>query len=151
MSNTRWAISFVIAGALALSGCASGSEITEVTPSASSTVLPEIPPEFDPEGTAAINKPYFDWVVLKYLQSSPKYNDQSMVAALVDAGFEKKAIEITPSTTGTSQPADSIIVSVKMGDNCLIGQRMRDNSYFSSLEKLLSSGTCLVGETQPIN
>ncbi|MEY5017471.1 MAG: hypothetical protein RL431_520 [Actinomycetota bacterium] len=151
MSYTRWGISFVVAGALALTGCASAPVTPEATPSATSTVLPEIPPEFDPEGTAAINKPYFDWVLLKYLQGSPKYNDQSMVAALVDAGFTKTDIEITPSTTGTSQPADSIIVSVKIGDNCLIGQRMHDNSYSSSLEKVLSSGTCLVGETQPIN
>ena len=31
MSNTRWAISFVIAGALALSGCASGSASVAAT------------------------------------------------------------------------------------------------------------------------
>ncbi len=106
---------------------------------------------FDPEGSAALNKPYFDWVLQSYIASDPKYNDQSMVKALVDAGFTKDDIEITPSTSGTGQPADSIIVSVKIANNCLIGQRMHDNSYYSSLEKILSSGTCLVGESQPIN
>ncbi len=151
MLSARWSVAVVAAVSLILTGCAAAPTETPVTPTPTSTVLSEKSPEFDPDGSAAINKPYFDWVILTYLVGKPKYNDESLVSALVAAGFEKDSIEITPSTTGTNLAADSITVAVAMGDNCLIGQRMRNDEYASSVEKLLSSGTCLVGETQPIN
>lgn len=151
MLSAGWSVAAVAAVSLILTGCAVAPTETPATPTPTSTVLPEKPPEFIPEGTAAANKAYFDWVILSYLASKPTYNDESLVAALVAAGFTTADIEITPSTTGTNLAADSITVAVAIGDNCLIGQRMRNDEYASSVEKLLSSGTCLVGETQPIN
>lgn len=143
-----WALSTALV--IALAGCAGTTEPVE-TPSATESALPEVAPTYFPEGSANQNKAYFDWVMMKHITEQPKATHLTIVDALVAGGFNKKAMEVTPSKSGTGKPADAIIVSVKIQKLCLVGQRMLDGTYYSSVERVLATGKCLVGETEPIN
>ncbi|MEN9739847.1 MAG: hypothetical protein RLZ72_113, partial [Actinomycetota bacterium] len=65
--------------------------------------------------------------------------------------FDKESMQVTKSKTGTGGPADAVTVSVKFGKMCLIGQRFLNWSYYSSVEAVMSTGTCLIGQTREIN
>jgi hypothetical protein len=73
-----------------------------------------------------------------------------MAKALIAEGFKAKQMQLTVSKTGTGSPADSVIISVQIGTSCLLGQRMLDKSYASTIETAVASGGCLVGKTRKI-
>ncbi|MEP6478509.1 MAG: hypothetical protein ABJB03_03895 [Rhodoglobus sp.] len=120
------------------------------TPTASPT--PVAPPTFKPDGTAAQNRKYFDYSMKKYSDVAvlTKADGQSMVDWLVNAGFAKADMEVTPDETSVGLDADAIIVSVRIGDGCLIGQ-INSSGYHSELGHTLGTGKCLVGQTRPID
>jgi hypothetical protein len=138
----------------ALSACAAPpvAPTPSATPSASASVDPFGPqPDYIAGGTAIDNKPLFDWALGKAsLYPSPDPG-RVMLDSLVVVGFDKAAMQLTPSISGTGQPADQIVISVQIGTSCLIGQRMLDMSFSSTVESALGSGGCLIGEKRKID
>lgn len=145
----------LVAGSLA--GCVGGAPApTTSTPAASpsptptSTVAPE--PELVPGGTAAQNLPYFDKVNRATLAANPAAKGRDFIDALVAAGFDKSAMQVTVDTTTIGLAANSIQFSVKLGDTCLIGQNGADAGGYSSLTTpVLATGACLIGQTRAID
>lgn len=134
--------------ALLLVGCSAGDSQPDSKSGATST--PEKPPEFIEGGTALENQPYFDYVNQATLAQNATASSHELVDALAAAGFDKAAMEVTFDRTNVDLEADYIIVSVKMQDECLIGQRSA-RGYTSQVMPVLATGTCLLGETQPID
>ena len=140
---------------VALSACAPPAA---PTPSATPTPTPSVSvdpfgpqPDYIAGGTAIDNKPLFDWAIGKAsLYPSPDPG-RVMLDSLVVVGFDKAAMQLTPSISGTGQPADQIVISVQFGTSCLIGQRMLDMSVTSTVESALGSGGCLIGEKRKID
>ena len=137
---------------LALGGCGLGPDGSpSASPTPTSTVSAEPMPVFLPEGDAQDNKTFFDRILSGVATADQKQPGRAMVNALVRAGFRKKSIQITPDRTRTDLEADSVIVAIRMGRSCLIGQRTNDRKYYSSIETALKTGGCLVGTTRKIN
>lgn len=145
-------MSLAVLSALALGGCAPEPVVTpSATPTPSVSVDPFGPkPEFFPEGTAVENKPLFDWVLGHAALLETKDPGKKMAKALIAEGFSAKSMQLTPSKSGTGKPADSVIISLQIGKSCLMGQRMKDKSYSSSIESALNSGGCLIGKTREV-
>jgi hypothetical protein len=160
MQRTATRLVVVGAGAsvvgLLLSGCVGTTPepmpvptyTSTVTPSASPT--PERIPTFHPEGSAAANHQFFDYVNQAYWDRFGKGPGQDIVTNLTNNGFLKSEMEVTFDTTAINIPADSVIVSVRIQGECLIGQ-FGPTQYTSVLAPVLGTGRCLVGTTRPID
>ena len=130
---------------------ATPTPVVTATPSPSVSVDPLGPrPDFIPGGSAVENKPIFDWVLGHVSMEKPKDPGKKMAKALVGVGFPKAYIELTNSKTGTGGPADAVTISVRVGTMCIIGQRMRNTAFYSSIEMAMSTGKCLIGKTREI-
>jgi hypothetical protein len=146
----------VVAAVAALAGCMPAAPIATPSASATPTTSASVDP-FGPEpdmvvgGTAIENKALFDWALGKASLVASPDPGRVLLDSLVVVGFDKTAMQLTPSTSGTGQPADQIVVSVQIGTSCLIGQRMLDASYTSTVESALGSGGCLIGDNRKID
>jgi hypothetical protein len=116
----------------------------EATPSSTAT------PQFIPGGSAKANKPYFDFVNTTLIERDPSAGGKDVIDALVAAGFDKADMQVTPDTTTIGRKVDSVLFSVRIGTECLLGQ-LSGSQYTSSVQAALTSGTCLVGKTRPID
>jgi hypothetical protein len=146
---------------LALAGCtapgpgadpAVGS--TGAPRSVPSTVAPsgEVEPVLRAELPAAENLAYFDSVNLAVIAGDPSPGGRAFIDALVDAGFDRAAMQVTSDTTTLGEPADSIQFAVGIGPDCLVGQfGPKSDGYHSAVRPALGTGGCLVGATRPID
>jgi len=144
----------VVAAVAALAACATPAPppTMTATPTPSISVDPFGPqPDFVVDGTAIDNKDLFDWALGKASLLPGKDPGKTMLNALVEVGFAKGSMQLTPSKSGTGAPSDQVVISVQIGSSCLIGQRMLDMSYTSTVESVLGSGGCLVGSTRKID
>ncbi|MFJ8893531.1 DUF6993 domain-containing protein [Leifsonia sp. NPDC102414] len=145
----------LVAGALA--GCVGGTPApTTTAPSVSQTPTSSAPPAAEPAlvpgGTAEQNLPFFDKVNKATLAANPAAKGRDFVDALVAAGFDKSAMQLTVDTTTIGLAANSIQFSVKLGDTCLIGQNGADAGGYSSMTTpVLGNGGCLIGQTRAID
>ncbi|MDN4596394.1 DUF6993 domain-containing protein [Leifsonia virtsii] len=145
--------------AFALTGCVGGTTSTasptgSATSSATATPTPSAPAAIAlvPGGTAQQNLPYFDQVNRATLAAKPDAQGRDFIDALVAAGFSKADMQVTVDTTTIGLKANSIQFSVKLGDTCLIGQNGADaGGYNSMVTPVLSTGSCLIGQTRPID
>lgn len=142
------AVALVAATAIALSACSGSNDPAPTPPPASAT--PTAEPEFVPGGTAEQNKPWFDHVNQQTLAANPVATSRELVDGLAGGGFDKAAMEVTFDKTNVQLEADYIIVSVKIGEDCLIGQR-GPRGYTSEITPPVSTGKCLIGHTQTID
>jgi hypothetical protein len=137
-----------------VTGCAPTAPLPVPTAGPVETAQPSPTPTPDPQlvegGTAGQNRPYFEFVLRTLLDESPQAPTSALVGALVDAGFEKSAMQATVTTTPTGARADSILVSVRIGDQCLIGQAA-NGGLATELADVLGSGACLVGRTASLD
>jgi hypothetical protein len=146
----------VVAAVAALAGCMPAVPIATPSASASPTPSASVDP-FGPQpdmvvgGTAIENKALFDWALGKASLVASPDPGRVLLDSLVVVGFDKAAMQLTPSTSGTGQPADQVVISVQIGTSCLIGQRMLDASYTSTVESALGSGGCLIGDNRKID
>ena len=101
-------------------------------------------------GTAEENKPYFDLVGNAFYAANGMSDGRSIIDNLVAAGFPKQDMEVTPDRTAIDLAADSIIFSVRVKGQCLLGQ-VSARGYSSSVAPLLGTGGCLIGATRPID
>jgi len=150
-----------VAVLLALTGC-SGATTSTPSPSAPATTAVASPTPTTPAtpaaiglvpgGTAEQNLPYFDQVNRATLAANPDAKGRDFIDALVAAGFQKSDMQVTVDTTTIGLKANSIQFAVRMGDTCLIGQNGADaGGYWSQAVPVLPTGTCLIGQTRPID
>lgn len=111
---------------------------------------PPGPPALVDDGTASENHAFFDLVVTGRITAGAALDGRSVIEALVGAGFEKAAMQVTPDTTTLGNQADSVVFSVQIADECLIGQ-WNGETYSSTVASALGTGGCLPGNTRPID
>jgi hypothetical protein len=140
-----------------LAGCAPQAAPATTAPapaptSAAPTSTPSAAPGYVPQGTAAVNKAFFDTTNNQTVEAaggSPE--GPAFITALRTAGFPADVMEVTQDITTVGVKADSIQFSVKMTDACLVGQWGAVVGYVSIAAPILSTGKCLVGETRTID
>ena len=143
-----------VLGLLLVAGCTPVDESPAPTDTASSAPTATPTPEPDPElvegGTAGQNRPFFEFILEGMLASNPVPTSRIVVDALVTAGFDEAAMQVTTDLTPVGERADSILVSVLIGEQCLIGQIIGDE-VTSQLTDVLGTGRCLIGRTVSID
>jgi hypothetical protein len=148
----------LVALSFGLAGCVSGgpgphpSSARPVSAPTASAPAASSLPALVPGGTAAQNLPFFDQVNRATLAANPNAKGRDFIDALVAAGFTKADMQVTVDTTTIGLKANSIQFSVRMGETCLIGQNGADaGGYNSAVTPVLATGTCLIGDTRPID
>jgi hypothetical protein len=105
-----------------------------------------------PEGSASDNLPLFQTVTVTVWDSENRASGRAYVDALVGAGFDKAAMQVTEDRSTVGNPAESIQFSVRWGDECLVGQvGPATGEPVAVVVPVLAEGTCLVGQTRPID
>ena len=142
----------VVALALTLAGCATETPTVPMplptsSPSASASAAPDVP-----DTSAAGQKAKFDETNNATITAAGGANPggRAFVDALVAAGFDKAAMQLTPDKTAINLDADNIQFSVLIGEDCLVGQ-YGNVGYQSAVLPVLSTGRCLVGNTRAID
>lgn len=105
-----------------------------------------------PDGTAAENLPLFAEVTAAVWATPDQVSGRAYIDALVAAGFDKAAMQVTPDLTTVGNPAESIQFAVEWGQECLVGQvGPATGAPVTVVVPILAEGTCLIGETRPID
>lgn len=145
------------AAILALSGCQvalPGTGAPGRTAPEENFREPEVAPELVPGGTAEQNLPYFTEVLRQFAVGSQAVEGQPIVDAITASGFDRGAMQVSFDRSKTNLVADSILVSVLLGTDCLIGQvQTADRSFVTTVQPALTEArnVCLVGQTRPID
>lgn len=159
----RWLAIVLVAVSLAVTGCAnlqpeSDPSAASASPSGSidrtSTPTPagSTPVALVPGGTAADNLPFFSSITAQVAASSDSASGRAYIDALVAAGFDKAAMQVTPDTTTIGNPAESVQFSVRWGEECLLGQvGPAIGAPVTTVAPVLADGACLIGDTRPID
>lgn len=143
------ALGLVVIG---LTGCApaTGPSANAPVPTPSSTAADERPAVFVPGGTAAENHAWFDAVNAELLAVDPMPGGRAIIDTLASAGFDTSTMEVSRDETPMGHRADAVQFSVRVDDECLLGQAS-PAGYSSVRASVLATGTCLVGQTRPID
>ena len=123
-------------------------------PSASSVPEDSEPsaPALVPDGTAADNLPVFAAVTAAVWATDDRVAGRAYVDALVQAGFDRSAMQVTHDRSTVGDPAESIQFSVRWGQECLIGQvGPATGEPVTTVMPVLAEGACLIGNTRPID
>jgi hypothetical protein len=113
---------------------------------------PTAAPALQPDGSAADNLPLFTRVTRDVWSGPEQASGRAYVDALVDAGFDKTAMQVTPDQTTIGNPAESIEFSVRWGEECLVGQvGPAIGDPVATVLPGLSTGGCLIGQTRTID
>lgn len=106
-----------------------------------------------PDGTAEENLPFFRSVVQQVWAGEQRGSSRAYVDALVGAGFDRAAMQVTKDVSTVDNPAESMQVSVRWGvAQCLIGQvGPSTGDAVATVMPQLAEGRCLIGETMPID
>ncbi len=110
-------------------------------------------PVLHPDGTAEENLPLFAEVTAGVWAQTGSSSGRAYIDALVDAGFDKAAMQVTEDLTTVGNAAESIQFSVRWGDRqCLVGQvGPSTGEPVTMVMDQLAEGRCLVGQTRPID
>lgn len=149
-------IALVVAVVTTLAGCTAPAEqATSAPPSAPATdagpaTAPA--PALVPDGTAEQNLPYFEQVVRDSVGADPETPGLTVVDALVTAGFSRETMQLTADETSVGLEADSVQVSVKLSDQCLVGQwGPKSDGPRAVVVAPIATGACLIGRTVPLD
>lgn len=137
-----------------LAGCALLEGPTPETPERTQQPVPEVAPEFIPDGTAEDNLPYFTELIRTYASGEAPITGEPIAQAVVDAGFDKTMIQFSFDESKTGLVADNIFVSVRVGADCLIGQLVtEDRGFVTAVEPAVGPGAdiCLIGTTRSVD
>lgn len=155
--SVRAVTAVVVAGLAiaALAGCVQMGVPTPIptytpSPAATGSPTPDAGPVLRPGDTAAANKQFFDAVNAAFYAARGKSDGKSIIDNLVVSGFRKQDMEVTPDQTSIGEPADSIVFSIRVKGECLVGQ-FGGAGYRGIVGPILSTGSCLVGNTRPID
>jgi len=145
-----------LSAAIALAGCTApadpGPSATAAAPTASAGPESAAPVALVPGGTAEENLPFFDQVVRSTVGADPETPGRTVVDALVAAGFSKESMQLTADETSVGLAADSVQVSVKMTDACLVGQYgPKSDGVRTVVVAPIATGACLIGRTAALD
>lgn len=115
---------------------------------------PAEPPKFFPDGSAEQNLPYFADVLQRYAAGEGAIEGRPVVDAVVEAGFDRAAMQVSFDRTETNLVADNIFVSVRIGADCLVGQLVTaDREAYAVVAPAVGpdADVCLIGETREID
>lgn len=146
-------------------GCTSGATVPPASTAVSPTTVPPPPsaapttavppdaPGLQPAGTAQDNLAYFRGVADVVWASADSASGRAYVDALVAAGFDKAAMQVTNDTTTLGDPAESIQFSVLWSDGqCLVGQvGPATGALVTAVLPAVGDARCLIGLTRPID
>lgn len=106
-----------------------------------------------PDGTAEDNLPIFEAVTAQVWAASGSSSGQAYIDALVAAGFDKAAMQVTQDLTTVGDAVESLQFSVRWGEaECLVGQvGPSTGEPVTMVMDQLAEGRCLVGNTRPID
>jgi hypothetical protein len=153
-SGRAWGTAaFGVGLAIALAGCVPTAPMPAPTDGPPESGAPSAPPasrELNLQGTAAENLAYFNDVNRAWIKGGGATDGRSLIDNLVDSGFPKEAMEVTPDRTTVNAQADQVQYSVRINGTCLVGQ-YGGGSYNGTAQPLLASGKCLIGTTRPID
>ena len=152
-------------GLMALAGCTSSGEpgtasssaaspSGSATPSATPTPTPTEPaaPALDQDGDATANLPFFSSIVAAVWATPQNVSGRAYIDALVTAGFDKAAMQVTQDQSTVGNAAESIQFSVVWQGECLVGQvGPATGQPVAIVLPVLADGSCLVGETRTID
>ncbi|SRR5690606_5463430 len=140
------------AGALVLAGCTAPDPMPTPSSSHDSTVAPTPTPTPTPEpafdGTASDNQAYFDHLNRELIDAGGATGGAAFVDNLVEHGYPRENMEVTPDKTAIGIGADNIVFSIRFGDTCLLGQ-WGNIGYTSLVTEVLSTGRCIIGTARP--
>jgi hypothetical protein len=156
-SSAALAIAGAALSVLALTGCSLFEQTSPAPmPSSSSRPTPtggaSTPIGLHPDLPAADNLPYFDQVNQGVVAANEAAAGRDFIDALVAAGFDKAAMQVTSDQTSLGEPVDSVQFSVLFNDECLVGQYgPKSGGYHGTVQPALGTGGCLIGQTRPID
>jgi hypothetical protein len=105
-----------------------------------------------PELPAAENLAFFNSVNVAVVAANDSAGGRDFIDALTAAGFDRSAMQVTADRTTVDLQAGSVQFSVRLGDECLVGQYGPESGgYHGAARPALGSGDCLVGQTRPID
>lgn len=106
-----------------------------------------------PDGTAEENLPVFTATAEAVWASDQQGAGRAYIDALIGAGFDRDAMQVTQDQTTVGNPAESLQFSVRWGnDECLVGQvGPSTGQVVTAVLPQLAEGRCLVGATRPID
>lgn len=145
------ALTAVLGLAACTSPAAPAPSATTAAPSTTGTSEPEAPVALVPDGTAEQNLPFFEQVLRTAVEADPETPGLTVVDALVSAGFPREAMQLTADETSVGLAADSVQVSVKTSDGCLVGQYgPKSDGVRAVIAAPIATGACLIGRTVPL-
>ncbi len=147
------ALAATAVAATVLAGCAP-EPVPKPTPTDSPTAGADAPaePTYLPNGSAEDNLPIFTEVTERVWASDHRNQGRAYVDALVDAGFDKEAMQVTADLSTVQRQAESILFSVKWGSECLIGQvGPETGDPLATVMDAVGEGVCLIGNTREID
>lgn len=151
------ALALLAAGTAVLAGCTPNPDPapSPTRPAASATPTGTPAPEapvLHPDGSAEDNLALFTLVMNDVWGDSGDVHGRDYIDALVAAGFDKSAMQVTADETSVGNAADAIQFSVRWGDECLVGQVGPSTEVPTAVVlPLLPEGDCLIGKTRSID
>lgn len=145
---------------LSLAGCTpfggpptpQSSQSADPSASAPGTTDPAARPTLRPELSAGENLDFFNSVNTAVVVANAAAGGRDFIDALVAAGFDKAAMQVTSDETTQGDQADSIQFAVLFQDECLVGQYgPKSGGYHGAVRPALGTGGCLIGQTRPID
>ncbi|WP_353055537.1 hypothetical protein [Leucobacter sp. CX87] len=148
------ALAAVALAAGLLSGCTLLEGPAPDAPVRPAPTAPAEPVALVPGGTAEENLPFFQQTLIAFAGGGAPIEGQPVVDALVAAGFDRAAMQVSFDRTRTDLVADNIFVSVRVGESCLLGQLVTgDRSLVAEAAPALGpeKNICIIGTTRPID
>ncbi len=127
---------------------------TETSPAAGQTPAPsETGPALVADGSADDNLALFTAVTTQVWSSDSRGSGRAYVDALIAAGFDRAAMQVTQDVTTVGNPVESLQFSVRWGETeCLVGQvGPSTGEPVTAVLPQLAEGRCLVGATRAID
>jgi hypothetical protein len=137
----------VVGLGLTLSACAPEPTVPMPVPTSTPSASSSAAPDDSAEG----QRPLFDATnedTATRLGTAAKGRD--FIDALVAAGFDKTAMQLTPDATAIGLSADNIQFSVQIDEECMVGQ-YGNVGYASAILPAIDTAGCLVGNTRAID
>lgn len=136
------------------SGPAASASSPSPTPSASTTPTAVSLARFDPSAPASANLELFKRALDKAAQSTPasSVEGKTLTDALAGVGFSGAAMQQSADRTSANLQAPTLMVSVRVGAQCLVGQFVRsDASVSTEIAAPIQTGACLIGRQAPVS
>ncbi|MFS2241524.1 DUF6993 domain-containing protein [Microbacterium sp. OR16] len=141
------------AGAIMLALTACSPAATPDAPSATPSPGPAAPEASDAADESDAALASFTEITARVWASDSRGQGRAYVDALVEAGFQKDAMQVTADRSTVGNAAESLQFSVAVNDTqCLVGQvGPSTGEPVTARLPRLADGACLVGGTRPID